>query len=72
MIMKAISIKETFIDDTKTYSSIRDIPLPDDLIPIIKKIISLKKKDMLKLGNALIKKKSRLSILDRYRRIYRS
>jgi len=47
--------KETFIDDTKTYSSIRDIPLPDDLIPIIKKIISLKKKDMLKAGECFNK-----------------
>lgn len=42
--------KETFIDNTKTYSSVRDIPLPDDLIPIIKKIISIKNKNILRFG----------------------
>ena len=42
--------KETFIDNTKTYSSIRDIPLPNDLIPIIKKILAIKNKNILRFG----------------------
>lgn len=42
--------KETYISDTKTYTSTRDIPLPKSLIPIIKKAISLKKKEILKAG----------------------
>jgi integrase len=44
--------KETFIDKTKTNTSVRDIPLPNNLIPIIKSAIALKKKDMLKCGNS--------------------
>lgn len=44
--------KETFLDETKTHTSVRDIPLPDNLIPIIKSAIALKKKDMLKCGNS--------------------
>ncbi|WML33184.1 site-specific integrase [Clostridium sp. OS1-26] len=40
--------KETFLDDTKTYTSVRDIPLPKSLIQIIKQSIALKKLDMLK------------------------
>lgn len=43
--------KETFIDNTKTLTSDRDIPLPKSLIPIIKSAIALKKKDMLKVGD---------------------
>ncbi|SCJ98920.1 Tyrosine recombinase XerC [uncultured Clostridium sp.] len=42
--------KETYISDTKTYTSNRDIPLPKSLIPVIKKAISLKKRDMVKAG----------------------
>lgn len=44
--------KETFLDNTKTRTSVRDIPLPDNLIPIIKSAIALKKKDMLKCGDS--------------------
>lgn len=44
--------KSTFIDRTKTQTSIRDIPLPNNLIPIIKSAIALKKKDMLKCGDS--------------------
>ncbi|KRU23783.1 phage integrase family protein [Clostridium sporogenes] len=44
--------KETFLDDTKTYTSERDIPLPKSLIPIINAAISLKKRDILKAGNS--------------------
>lgn len=44
--------KETFLDDTKTYTSERDIPLPNTLIPIIKQSIALKKRDMLKAANS--------------------
>lgn len=44
--------KETFLDDTKTYTSVRDIPLPKSLIPIIKQSIALKKLDMLKAANS--------------------
>ncbi len=44
--------KSTFLDTTKTHNSVRDIPLPDNLIPIIKSAIALKKKDMLKCGNS--------------------
>jgi len=40
--------KETFLDETKTNTSFRDIPLPASLIPVIKSAISLKKKDKLK------------------------
>lgn len=44
--------KKTYIDDTKTYTSRRDIPLPTSLIPIIKAAIRLKKEDMLKCGKS--------------------
>ncbi|WP_242841951.1 site-specific integrase [Clostridium beijerinckii] len=44
--------KETFLDETKTHTSVRDIPLPYNLIPIIKSAIALKKKDMLKCGDS--------------------
>lgn len=44
--------KETFLDDTKTHTSIRDIPLPSSLIPVIKASISLKKRDMIKCGSS--------------------
>lgn len=37
--------KETFLVNTKTRSSIRDIPLPDSLIPIFKAVIVLNKKN---------------------------
>lgn len=43
--------KETFLDETKTNNSFRDIPLPNSLIPIIKASIALKKKDKLKSTN---------------------
>lgn len=44
--------KETFLDKTKTHTSVLNIPLPYNLIPIIKSAIALKKKDMLKCGNS--------------------
>lgn len=44
--------KENFLDNTKTHNSVRDIPLPVNLIPIIKSDIALKKKDMLKCGDS--------------------
>lgn len=44
--------KETFLDNTKTHTSVRDIPLPTSLIPIIKAAISLKKRDILKCGSS--------------------
>lgn len=44
--------KSTFLDNTKTKTSVRDIPLPNSLIPIIKSAIALKKKDMLKCGDS--------------------
>lgn len=44
--------KSTFLDNTKTKTSVRDIPLPNNLIPIIKSAIALKKKDMLKCGDS--------------------
>lgn len=44
--------KKTFLDDAKTYSSVRDIPLPKSLIPIIKAAITLKKIDMLKVADS--------------------
>jgi integrase len=43
--------KETFLDETKTNTSYRDIPLPNSLIPILKASIALKKKDKLKSSN---------------------
>ncbi len=43
--------KETFIDETKTNTSYRDIPLPTSLIPTIKSAIALKKRDKLKSAN---------------------
>ncbi|MBZ0313337.1 tyrosine-type recombinase/integrase [Clostridium butyricum] len=47
--------KETFLDNTKTHTSVRDIPLPTSLIPIIKSAISLKKQDILKCGSSFNK-----------------
>lgn len=44
--------KETFLENTKTRSSVRDIPLPESLIPIFKAAIALKKKEMLKCGDS--------------------
>lgn len=44
--------KETFVDDTKTITSDRDIPLPASLVPIIKAAIALKKMDILKVGDS--------------------
>lgn len=40
--------KSTFLDNTKTHNCVKDIPLPVNLIPIIKSAVALKKKDMLK------------------------
>lgn len=36
------------MDNTKTYSSINNIPLPESLINIFKSAIALKNKEMLK------------------------
>lgn len=44
--------KSTFLDSTKTHNSVRDIPLPYNLISIIKSALALKKKDMLKCGSS--------------------
>ncbi|VDG72171.1 tyrosine recombinase XerC-like protein [Clostridium carnis] len=44
--------KETFLENTKTRSSVRDIPLPESLIPIFKAAIALKKKESLKCGDS--------------------
>lgn len=43
--------KETFLDETKTNTSFRDIPLPNSLIPTIKSAIAFKKRDKLKSTN---------------------
>ncbi|WP_294352223.1 site-specific integrase [uncultured Clostridium sp.] len=42
--------KQTYVSDTKTSNSIRTIPLPNELISIIKKVIILKKEMVLKYG----------------------
>lgn len=55
--------KKTFLDDTKTYTSERDIPLPQSLIPIIKAAIALKGKDILKAGNSFNKNNKDLLFL---------
>lgn len=44
--------KSTFLDNTKTHNCVKDIPLPVNLIPIIKSAVALKKKDMLKWGDS--------------------
>lgn len=46
------SHKKAFLDDTKTYTSERDIPLPKTLIPMIKQAITVKKNDILKAASS--------------------
>ncbi|WP_252244043.1 site-specific integrase [Clostridium sp. ZBS14] len=48
--------KSTFLDDTKTCGSVRNIPLPYSLIPIINSAIALNKKEMLRCGSSFNKK----------------
>lgn len=55
--------KKTFLDDTKTYTSLRDIPLPESLIPIVKQAISLKKREMLKAAGSFNEKNKDLIFL---------
>ena len=55
--------KETFLDNTKTTTSDRDIPLPPSLIPIIKSAIALKKREMLKAGDSFNKNNKDLIFL---------
>lgn len=50
--------KKTYIDTTKTYSSMRDIPLPKSVLPLIDLAINIKREDIKKASNSYNKSNS--------------